>query len=119
MKKTFFYVMSAVLGICIAITLHLSFMVVEARGTKMLPTIEPEQTVLVCLMDKSVKSGDVIAYKKPFYDLDGEGYIAFRRVKEVQEEGLLLTCDMQLAVEQEDYVSKEDILGKVVLINID
>lgn len=118
MKKTFLYVISAVFGICAAIAIHISFMVVEAKGVNMLPTIEPEENVLVCIADKNVEVGDVVACKKSFYSLDGEGCIIFRRVKDIEDEKLILICDMQLTQEEELSISKDDILGKVVLEKI-
>ena len=117
MKKLFLYVISATIGICIATMLHLSFMMVEAKGIKMLPTIEPGQKVIVCLVNNDVATGDIIAYKTPFYSLEGEGYIVFRRVREVADNNVVLTCDIEMMKEHEITISKDDILGKVLLIN--
>lgn len=119
MKKTFLYVIAAIVGICAGIIVNFSFMIVEAEGTKMIPTIVPEQNVLVNLVDKDIEDGDLVAYRRPFYTLDGEGIVVFRRVKKVKGDEITLTCDMEVTVESDIIVSKEDILGKVVLINID
>ena len=84
----------------------------------MLPTIEPGQNVIVCLMDKNIEEGDLVAYKAPYYTLDGEGNIVFRRVARVGEEKLLLTCDAQMTEEESIELSKDELLGKAVLLDM-
>lgn len=126
MKRTVLYVISAILGIMAGILIHCSFMVVSAEGVFMLPTIEPGQKVVVCLLDKDVEKGDVVAYKPPYYTLEGEGNIVFRRVEGIIEhegsaknlmnhDAVLLTCDTNMTQEHNVMISKEDVLGTVLL----
>lgn len=118
MKRLILYSLSSILGVCLGVLFHCSFMLVEADGCLMLPTIEPGQNVIVCLLDKNIEEGDLVAYKTPYYTLDGEGNIVFRRVTRVQQEKFLLTCDAQMTEEQSIELSKDELLGKAVLLDI-
>ncbi len=115
MKKVILYLMSVIIGICAGVLFHCSFMLVEAEGLLMLPTIEPGQNVVVSLLDKDVQKGDIVAFEPPYYTLDGEGNIVFRRVEQVDSDEVLLTCDTQTTKDHDVRISKEKLLGKVIL----
>ena len=126
MKKAILYSISAIFGVVVGILLHCSFMVTSAHGVLMLPTIEPGQTVVICLLDKDVEKGDVVAYIPPYYTLDGEGNIVFRRVEDdgkgkesdrtMGPEGQIhLTCDTNMTENHNVKISKEELLGTVIL----
>ena len=128
MKKIILYSIAAVIGVVAGVIAHCSFMVVEAKGVFMLPTIEPGQKVVICLLDKDIETGDVVAYRPPYYTLDGEGDIVFRRVeddgkdslssrKTASEEQILLTCDTNMTENHNVMISKEDLLGTVILLD--
>ena len=119
MKKAVAYSFAALLGICAGIIVHCSVMVVEVEGCMMLPWLEPNQNALISLLDKDIKEGDVVAFEAPYYTLNGEGNIIFRRVKIEREDSLVLTCDTRTTKEESFEISKEDILGKVIFPNVE
>lgn len=116
MKKVFLYFLSAVLGMAMGIYFHCSFMLVKAEGCMMLPLIEPEQRVVVNLLEKDIRVGDVVAFRPPYYTINSEGNIIFRRVSAMEENNLILSCDTALAEEEKLEIPAEDILGKVVFL---
>lgn len=116
MKKTILYFLSVMIGITMGVLLHCSFMVLEAKGCYMLPTIEPEQQIMVSLLDKDIDIGDVVAFETPYYTLNGEGNIIFRRVEQVVGDEVMLTCDASLTEVQRIKIPKGELLGKVILL---
>ena len=116
MKRLILYFASAVIGTCLGILLHTSFMLIEAEGVFMLPVIEPGDKVLVSLIDENISKGDIVAFYAPYYTLEGEGNILFRRVRRVDEDGVILGCDTDLTREEEIILAKEDLLGKALLL---
>lgn len=115
MKKAIIYTLSAIIGICAGIYIHSTFMIVEAQGCMMLPAIEPEEKVLVCLRDKDIDQGDIVAVYSPYYTLDGEGKIIFRRVIQADEKGFVLTSDADLIQDEQLLLSKDELIGKVLV----
>lgn len=114
MKKVFLYFISAILGIAMGVCFHCTFMTVKAEGCMMLPLIEPGQRVVVNLLEKDIQVDDVVAFRPPYYTIDGEGNIIFRRVSAIDGNNLVLSCDTSLAEEEKLEISLDDILGKVV-----
>ncbi len=108
-------IMGMALGISAGIMIHCSFMLVENKGCFMLPEIEPEQKVLVRLMETDFKEGDIVAFESDYYNLDGEGIIQFRRVSGIDNQEISLSCDVGLVTEEEIIISKDNILGKAVI----
>ncbi len=115
MKKTVSYFISIIVGVAIGVLLHCCFMTVEAKGCFMLPTIEPEQKVIVSLLNRDINIGDVVAFEPPYYTLDGEGNILFRRVERIIGNQVVLVCDANLADEERFKIEKEELLGKAIL----
>lgn len=117
MKRAFVVFSAAFIGFCMAVLVHCSFMIVEVKGTSMLPSIEPGQkTIVFRLTDTDgIKEGDIVAYRRPYYAVDGENGILLRRVEAVCEETLILSCDADMTNEQETEALKNDILGKAVI----
>lgn len=117
MAKKILYTFVAIMGVCIGILLHCSFMIVEAGGCYMLPLIEPGQKVLVYLEDDNIKKNDLVAVYAPFYTLEGEKNIIFRRVKAIDDDGMTLTFDADMTKDEELVLSRKELVGKVVLPN--
>ncbi|MBS5335264.1 MAG: hypothetical protein DBY08_03610 [Clostridiales bacterium] len=117
MKRAFAVLTAALIGFCTAALLHCSFMVVEAAGSSMLPAIEPGQkTVVFRLTDADdIREGDIIAYRRPYYAVDGENGVLLRRVAEVSKDRFILSCDSDMTYEQKTEVLKRDIIGKVIM----
>ena len=111
MKNSILYFLSAITGILIGIGIHCSFMMVQNQGVLMLPEIEPEEHVIINLLDKNMEVGDVVALEPEYYTLDGEGNIIFRRVVDVNSEKVVLTCDASTTRERILTIPKEKILG--------
>lgn len=111
MKNTILYFLSAIVGILIGIILHCSFMVVQNQGVLMLPEIEPEEHVIINLLDNNMEVGDIVALEPEYYTLDGEGNIIFRRVLDVSSTKVVLTCDAATTKERILTIPKERILG--------
>lgn len=114
MKKRIAYITSALLGILIGIIVHCSLMITQAQGLLMIPTIEPNQHVVISMLDKDIEAGDVIAIRPPYYTVDGEGNIIFRRVVGVDEMGVTLTCDANTTKERIITIPRDNVLGKVL-----
>ena len=112
MKKIFWGI-SAVFGIACALLVHGSFMMVEQVGSYMLPSLEPDQKVLVYLLEKDFKEGDVVAFKPPYYTV-GDSNIKLLRISEIENNIFTLTCDAPMTVPETVEVDKEDIIGKAV-----
>lgn len=117
MKKFFLTLTAALLGICLAVLVHCSFMLVEAGSGSMLPSIAPGQKALIYLLadTDAVAEGDIVAYRQPYYVVDGDNGVLMRRVERVLQDEMVLSCDANLIEDQETTVRKEDILGKVIL----
>lgn len=117
MKKIIVVGTGILAGVLLAITVHCNFMIVTAGSGYMLPAIEPGQKVIVWLMaDKDeIKAGDVVAYKRPYYVVEGENGIILRRVATVTDDGFILVCDADLASQQGETAFKEDIIGKALI----
>lgn len=117
MKKFFLTFTAALLGICLAVSVHCSFMLVEAESGSMLPSIAPGQKALIYLLadTDAVAEGDIVAYKQPYFVVDGDNGVLMRRVERVLQDEMVLSCDANLTEDQETTVRKEDILGKVIL----
>ena len=111
MKNAILYFLSAIAGILIGIIMHCSFMIVQNQGVLMLPEIEPEEHVIINLLDKNMEIGDIVALEPEYYTLDGEGNIIFRRVVDVNSEKVVLTCDAATTRERILTIPKERILG--------
>ncbi len=117
MKKILAIGAGMLTGILLAIAIHCNFMIVRAASGYMLPEIEPGQKVIVWLMADidEIDAGDVVAYKRPYYVVDGENGIILRRVETVTDDGFILTCDADLSSQQKETALKEDIIGKALL----
>ena len=111
MKNTILYFLSAIAGILIGVIMHCSFMIVQNQGVLMLPEIEPEEHVIINLLDKNMEVGDIVALEPEYYTLDGEGNIIFRRVVDVSSKNVVLTCDVATTRERILTIPKEKILG--------
>ena len=118
MKKTFLYMISATIGVCVGILLHCSFMVIEAKGCYMLPSIEPQQKVIVKLVNNNINPEDVVAFCPAYYTLQDEGNIVFRRVKSVEDGQLTLVCDASTTQREETVLLEEEVIGKVIFLDI-
>ena len=116
MKKAILYFVSIIIGVAIGVIIHCSFMVVEAKGCYMLPTIEPGQNVMISLLDRKINVGDVVAFEPPYYTLNGEGNILFRRVEQIRDGKVVLVCDASLAEEDRFVIGKDELLGKAILL---
>lgn len=114
MKKGIAYLISALFGVCMGIMVHCSFMITQAHGLLMIPTIEPNQHVVISMLDKNMQVGDVIALHPSFYTIDGEGNIVFRRVSAVDSKTVTLTCDAKTTKERIITVPKDNVIGKVL-----
>lgn len=116
MKKIIVAVLGAIIGVAAAITIHCSFFITEAETGVMLPTIEPGQKVLVFLLAdrKEIKAGDIVAYKPPYYTIDGEQKAAIRRVVSTSENDLVVSCDANVTDDEKTIIMREDILGKAI-----
>ena len=92
-------------------------MLVEAESGSMLPSIAPGQKALIYLLADTddVVEGDIVAYRQPYYVVDGDNGVLMRRVETVLQDEMVLSCDANLTEDQETTVRKEDILGKVIL----
>ena len=117
MKKFFAAAAGLLVGAVLAIALHCSFMTAEMSGASMLPAIEPGQKVLVFLLadDEAIKEGDVVAYRSPFHEIGGGNVVGIRRVAETAENELTLACEWMTVGEDSLSISREDVLGKVIL----
>lgn len=111
MKNAILYFLSAIAGILIGVIMHCSFMIVQNQGVLMLPEIEPEEHVIINLLDKNMEVGDIVALEPEYYTLDGEGNIIFRRVVDVSSKNIVLTCDVATTRERILTIPKEKILG--------
>lgn len=83
----------------------------------MLPLIEPGQNVLVYLNEDDVREGDVVAVRAPYYTLEGEGSIIFRRVEEIDDKGMTLVYDAEMTTDEKLFLSKKELVGKVILLD--
>ena len=117
MIRNLLYIMSALIGIGLGILLHCSFMIVEAQGCYMLPSILPEQKVIVSLINEEINPEDVVAFYPPYYNLEGEGNIVFRRVEKVDGDTLILVCDAATTQREETRLSIDKVLGKAILLD--
>ena len=117
MKKFFLTLTAALLGICLAVLVHCSFMLVEAGSGSMLPSIAPGQKALIYLLADTddVAEGDIVAYRQPYYVVDGDNGVLMRRVERVLQDEMVLSCDANLIYDQEYSVSKEYIFANVIL----
>ena len=75
---------------------------------------ETEKIYLLADTD-DVAEGDIVAYRQPYYVVDGDNGVLMRRVERVLQDEMVLSCDANLTEDQETTVRKEDILGKVIL----
>lgn len=116
MKKFFLSAAAALVGICLGIAVHCTFMIVEEQSSAMLPDIEPGQKVIIYLLAKNdeIQVGDIVAYMAPYYTVDGENGILLKRVVEVTSEDFILSSDVQTTEDMRVKVSKEEILGRVI-----
>lgn len=117
MKKFLLSLVAAVIGINLALATHSAFMRVEAQSGAMLPVIAPGQKVVVYLLTSSneIKEGDIIAFRPPYYTLDGEKGILLRRVEQINSEEFVLSCDANMTEATQEIISKTDLLGRVVM----
>ena len=117
MRKILLGIFSGAIGIIAAVILHCSFMIVKIDGSDMLPTLEPDQRVLVFLLEDSseIKEGDLVAYYPPFYQIDGGRGPMVKRVDSLEEGEMKLVSDTSLTDEDKFTVASEDILGKVIV----
>ncbi len=117
MKRVLFGSLSIAFGIAAAIAVHCSFMIVEIEGSDMLPTLEPEQKVMIFLLvnREKIKEGDLIAYEPHFYQIGASRGPVVRRVKHISGSELELACDARLTEEEGIIISDEDVLGKVII----
>lgn len=116
MKKLLTGALGAVIGAALAVMLHCSLEVVKIDGSGMLPAFEPDQYVLVWLLEDadSLKAGDAVAYLPPFYETDGGTGPEVRRIESISGEELVLACDAGLTDGKTVTVERKDILGKVL-----
>ena len=98
MKKFFLTLTAALLGICLAVSVHCSFMLVEAESGSMLPSIAPGQKALIYLLADTddVVEGDIVAYRQPYYVVDGDNGVLMRRVERVLQDLSLIHISPQL-----------------------
>lgn len=117
MKKFFLSLVSALAGICLAVTVHCAFMTVEEQSSAMLPDIEPGQKVLVYLLakDSDIHEGDIVAFESPYYTVGGENGILLRKVSKVSKESVVLSCGANMTQKEDVEISRDDILGKAVI----
>ena len=104
---------SAVAGILGAVLLHGSFMTVEAVGSEMLPSVEPGQKVVVCLLSKEFEEGDLVAFEPPYYTVGGSS-VMLRRISKIENDSFTLVCDAPLVQENSMKIQREDIIGKAI-----
>lgn len=118
MKKFILSFIAALVGICLAIVVHCSFLIVKEQSGSMLPSIEPGQRVIVYLLTKNedIQVGDIVAYESPYYVVDGENGILLRRVIEMTSDELILSCDANMTKDEYIKISKDEILGKVIVL---
>ncbi|MCI8609434.1 MAG: S26 family signal peptidase [Firmicutes bacterium] len=117
MGKFFRRGLSATVGICLGLLLYSAVMVVEVKGSTMLPEMEPGDRLLVSRLTdgEHAQVGDVIVYEAPYYTIDGEGRTLIRRVIGSRGGWLKVDCDTQTTKNQETLVAKEQVQGKVIL----
>lgn len=117
MRRVFLSVFSAFSGICLAVAVHCSFMTVEVHSSLMLPDIEPGQKVVVFLLEKErdIQKGDVVAFKPAFYTVGDEDGILLRKVREVKDDRVVLSCGEKATRKDEVEISKSDILGRAIM----
>ena len=98
MKKFFLTLTAALLGICLAVLVHCSFMLVEAGSGSMLQSIAPGQKALIYLLADTddVAEGDIVAYRQPYYVVDGDNGVLMRRVERVLQDEMVLSCDAKI-----------------------
>lgn len=116
MKKALLTVFSAVVGTAAAAAIHCSFMMIHIESSDMLPSLEPDERVIVFLLSdrKEIKEGDLIAYEPSFYQIDeGKGPVV-KRVKEADDSGFVVVGDAALTDDEARIVPEENVLGKVI-----
>lgn len=111
--RKLFWGLCAAIGISAALLVHGSFMIVEQVGSDMLPTVEPGQKVIIYLLEKNFKEGDVVAFEAPYYTVGGSK-VMILRIESIENNIFTLVCDASLVEETRMKVYREDILGKAV-----
>ena len=115
MKKIFLGAVCALIGIGGAAMVHGSFMLVEADGSDMLPTIRPDQKVLIYMLEDDFQVGDVVAYQAPFYTINGGSGPLLKRVQSIDGDSLVLCSDADLTSDSMITIDRKEILGKAII----
>ena len=118
----FGYTVAALVGLAAAVLLFLSMMVVKVEDGSMLPEIEPGSRVIAVRthfpadigVSPSVNVGDLVVYRVPYYEIDGKGVYVVRRVSGMNGELVEVSSEEGSAAFDNDILSKEKILGKVI-----
>ena len=118
----FGYTVAALVGLAAAVVLFLSVMIVKVDDSSMLPEIEPGSRVIAVRthfpadigVSPSVKVGDLVVYRVPYYEIDGKGVYVVRRVSGMNGELVEVSSEEGPAALEKDILSKEKILGKVI-----
>lgn len=119
--KIFSLGLFAALGAAAGLLVFTSLLLLEVEGSTMLPTLEPGDRV-IALQDSPVMEmpplqvGDLVIYEAPCYTIDGESLQKVRRITGMRGSWYRLNCDGNSVRSQEVLASREEILGKVVLI---
>lgn len=122
LRKICFLVFFSLLGIVVGVIVFSNLKVVQVRSTVMMPELEPGEKILIrkdaALMgfmgDSQIEVGDLVLYEAPYYTTDGEGLLKIRRVTGVKGSWLRLDCDVETVSEQEIFVRRDAIKGKVI-----
>lgn len=111
-------IFAAAIGVIAAIALFSSFMVLKVEGSSMLPTLEPGQRVIVNKLDrKDFGVGDLVVYKAPYYNIDGEGQYLIRRVVGVRDSWIKVGRETDMVATDTEIIEKDIVLGKVMEFN--
>ena len=114
--KIFALVFSALLGVGLGVVLSACLMVTEVVGSDMLPSLEPDEKVLVLrsAFVNAYESGDLVVYQAPYYTADSGDDRLVRRVTGIRGSWVRLNCDAKTTRDQEVLAEPDQLLGKVI-----
>ena len=114
MGKWMLRILAALLGFGLALGMFCSFALVRVEGSDMLPTLEPGEHVWINKWKTDdLAVGDLVLYKAPYYEIDGEQY-PLRRVVGIREGWIKVGCDADLVLDGTQMIPAEYVVGTAI-----
>ena len=120
--KIFGCAAAAMVGLTAAMILFMSLMIIKVEDSSMLPALEPGSIVIAVRTPlpadiwaaPSVKVGDMVVFRTPYYEIGSDGIYHIRRVSGLNGDMIEVCCDEGAGSLEREIMSKKKILGKVI-----